>query len=89
MQRCNFPESEPRFDELVRTHAARLEADPICSTSSWIVPNAAAFAPDAIHQVFEDDAGMVAMLEHPNPRGPVLTSFDQPRTAGVRVGINF
>lgn len=76
MEPRSFPEAETEFDEIVAQSARALDADTVCSTSRWIVPAAAAFASQSQHRVFRGEHGMVALLEHENPNGPVLTSFD-------------
>jgi len=76
MQARSFPDAEADFDDLVDTAAAALGADPVCSTTNWIVPAASAFAPKSTPRVFRGTHGMVALLEHENPNGPVFTSFD-------------
>lgn len=76
MDAVPFPEIETEYDELVASSAAKIGADPVCSTSRWIVPAAAAFASEADPRVFRGDNGMAVLLEHVNPNGPVLTSFD-------------
>ena len=76
MDPCTFPDAEARFDALVAAHASELGIDPVCSTTRWIAPLASAFAPAASPRLFSSDAGMVTLLEHENPNGPVLTAFD-------------
>ena len=66
MDPCTFPDAEARFDALVAAHASALGIDPVCSTTRWIAPLAAAFAPAASPRLFSSDAGMVTLLEHAN-----------------------
>lgn len=76
MDVCPFTDIETSFDETIASVAASQGIDPICSTSNWILPVAEAFAPEARPRVFASDTGHVALIEHPSPNGPVLTSFD-------------
>lgn len=76
MEPCTFPDAEAPFDELVAAHGAGLGIDTVCSTTRWTVPVASAFAAAAVPRIHRSDNGMVALLEHVNPNGPVLTAFD-------------
>lgn len=76
MDPCDFADIETRFDAAVQAVAAEQGVDPVCSSSNWILPLAAAFAPRAQHRVFASDAGMAAFLEHDTANGPVFSSFD-------------
>lgn len=73
---CSFNEIEGDFDALISEVAADQRIDPVCSTSKWILPAAAAFAASAEPRVFAGNAGYLALLEHDAPNGPVLTGFD-------------
>ncbi len=76
MKAVPFAEIEDEYDQLVARSAGHLGADPVCTTTHWIVPAAAAFAPRGKPRVWRGTHGIVALLEHENPKGPVLTSFD-------------
>jgi len=76
MQPTTFAEVEADYDTLVGETAAALHIDPVCSTSSWIIPAASAFAASAEPRVFAGSDGFAAFLEHDTPNGPVLTGFD-------------
>ena len=76
MEAVPFAEVEDAYDRLVAASAPALGADSVCSTTRWILPAAAAFAPGGQPRVWQVEHGIVALLEHENPKGPVLTSFD-------------
>lgn len=76
MEAVAFADIEGIYDDLVAASARAIGADPVCTTTRWILPAAAAFAPTSTPRVWRGDHGIVALLEHENPRGPVLTSFD-------------
>lgn len=76
MEACTFSDIETSFDKTVAHVATAQGIDPVCSTSHWIVPVAAAFSRQAPHRVFRSRAGYVALIEHETPNGPVLSSFD-------------
>lgn len=76
MDSCSFPAIETEFDAMVAAVADAQGIDPICSTSSWIVPEAEAFSPGSTRHVRGGDNGFLAFLGHDTPSGPVLTSFD-------------
>lgn len=76
MEAVPFAEIEDAYDDLVARSAEGLGADPVCTTTRWILPAAAAFAPGGTPRVWRGRHGIVALLEHENPKGPVLTSFD-------------
>ena len=76
MDAVRFADIEDEYDLLVAASAPLLGADSVCTTTRWILPAAAAFAPNGTPRVWRGDHGIVALLEHENPKGPVLTSFD-------------
>ena len=76
MDSSTFADIETDFDATIASVAARQGIDPICSLSSWIVPESNAFSAQAIERVFADSRGYVTLLEHATPNGPVLSSFD-------------
>lgn len=83
MQPTTFADVESDFDALVGEVAPRLRIDSVCSTSSWIVPAASAFAAAAEPRVYAGSDGFAAFLEHDTPNGPVLTGFDSMWGFGV------
>ena len=76
MERVERQDFENGFDPLLAEHGRALGIDPVCSTSRWACAAADAFAPEARPRIYQLASGMVALLEHDNPRGPVLTGFD-------------
>ena len=76
MDSCTFADIRSSFDATIARLAHDQGVDPICSTSYWIEPVGNAFYPDAVPRMFTSDNGHVAMIEHPTPNGPVLSSLD-------------
>ena len=76
MDSCSFADIRTSFDETVRSIAPEQGVDPICSTSFWVEPVSAAFYPKAVERTFTGENGHVALIEHPTPNGPVLSSRD-------------
>lgn len=76
MDSCSLPAIETDFDAMVADVADAQGIDPICSTSSWIVPEAEAFSARSVWDVRAGENGFLAFLVHETPSGPVLTSFD-------------
>ncbi len=76
MEACSLSEIAEAFDKDTAELGPECGIDPICSSTSWIIPAGVAFAPDAERRVFSGPAGHLALLQHDHPQGPVLTAFD-------------
>jgi len=76
MDPCPFSEIESAFDTTIAAIADSQGIDPVCSTSGWIIPAAAAFSATSEQHVFASSHGYLALLDRPSPNGPILTSFD-------------
>lgn len=76
MEPCEFSDIETEFDALVHQVSTAQGIDPVCSTSDWAIPVAAAFAGRSRRRVYAGANGYLAFLEHETPNGPVWSSFD-------------